>query len=129
MLWLLLPEGSRDKEVAVPFTVTGAPGGRVLMDDRVARTATQVPAQWGGQRADRVAGPVPGGVGSGAGGRPGPIAGSPQAGSSASSATPVMRCRGYVRTSSAVWSYAVTNPPSTRTGAMTRWLAAPSALT
>lgn len=49
--------------------------------------------------------------------------------SSASSATPVIRCSGYVRTSSAVWSYAVTKPPSTRTGAITRWLAAPSALT
>jgi hypothetical protein len=52
-----------------------------------------------------------------------------QAWSSASSATPVIRCSGNVRTSSAVWSYAVTKPPSTRTGAMTRWLAAPSALT
>lgn len=40
-----------------------------------------------------------------------------------------MRCSGYVRTSSAVWSYAVTKPPSTRTGAITRWLAAPSAFT
>lgn len=58
-----------------------------------------------------------------------PSPASAQAGSSVSSATPVMRCSGYVRTSSAVWSYAVTKPPSTRTGAMTRLLAAPSALT
>lgn len=57
------------------------------------------------------------------------VAESAQFSSSASSATPVIRCSGYVRTASAVWSYAVTKPPSTRTGAMTRWLAAPSAFT
>jgi len=48
---------------------------------------------------------------------------------SASSATPVIRCRLKVRISSRDWSYAVTKPPATRTGSTTRWLADPSAFT